>query len=80
MATVISTTDEAWTALGTGKSKAIIQATGNDAEVFIGSTTPTDEDDGFRLPQGVAVNVPGIAAFGGGVWVRGTGAIRYDIV
>lgn len=80
MATVVTVSPAAWTALGTGKTKALMQASGNDAEVFIGAATPTADADGYRLPQGTPVNLPGIAAFGGGVWVRGSGAIRYDVV
>ena len=80
MATVVTVSPSAWTALGTGKSKALMQASGKDAEVFIGSSAPSTDDDGYRLPQGIPVSVPGIAEFGGGVWIRGTGAVRYDIV
>lgn len=72
--------DTAWQAAGTGLTTMVAQAIGDRVQMHIGSVAPSASDVGFDLPQGLAVEVPGLTALGGSVWVRsgdGSGAFRY---
>lgn len=61
-----------WTSLGTGRSTAFIEALGTGVILFIGAVAPISSSPGFTLPSGIPVAPPGIAALGGGLWVRAT--------
>lgn len=71
--------DNGWTQLGTGLTVCVIQSRG-DCQVYISGTAPAPTAVGFDIKSGDPVELPQVAALGGGVWVRGngdTGAITY---
>ena len=81
MATVqITFSDTAWQSVGTGLTEMIAQAVGTHVQLHIGVSQPSASDVGFDLPQGMPVEIPGLSALGGAVWVRstsGSGAFRH---
>lgn len=73
--------DNGWTELGTGLSVCVLQSRG-DCQVWVGASAPANTDTGFDIKSGDPVEIPQVAALGGGVWVRGngdTGALTYAI-
>lgn len=78
--TQITFVDTAWQPAGTGLTEMIAQAVGTCVQLHIGVAQPAASDVGFDLPQGMPVEIPGLAALGGAVWVRSTsgkGAFRH---
>ncbi len=69
MTQITTTNDNGWTNLGTALAVCVIQPN-KPHRVFIGSTAPTAQDAGFYFESGAAVELPQVAALGGGVWVR----------
>jgi|TARA_B110000977_G_C10624164_1_gene317456 hypothetical protein len=80
MATSIDTNSTTWTLIGTGKTTAIIQISGLDAAIYIGSSTPAANAVGYSIAPGVPVSVPNLADLGGGLWAKGAGGAVYDAV
>ena len=80
MATRVDTNPNTWTLIGTGLTKAVIQVSGLDAELYIGASEPTSSDIGFTVPSGTPVSVPCLYELGGGLWAKGSGEARYDAV
>ena len=78
MATRVNTNPNTWTEIGTGLTTAVIQISGIDAEIYIGSSTPAASAIGFTIPAGTPVSVPSLASLGGGLWAKGSGEARYD--
>ena len=60
----------------TSATKLLAQATEN-ALIHIGATAPAAGAAGFLLNCRDALEIPHVAALGGGVWAKGTGRLRY---
>lgn len=69
MTQITTINDNAWTELGTALTVCVVQFTGR-AEVYVGSAAPGASDVGFNIESGDPVEIPQVAALGGGVWVR----------
>ncbi len=72
-------TDNAWVELGTGLAACVLQGSG-DVEVHVGSVAPSAGSAFFTIKSGEPIEIPQVAALGGGVWVRSvkpTGGVAY---
>lgn len=63
----------AWTEIGTGLSRAIVQGD-KTIQVYIGASAPAATDTGYTILAGLPIDLADISGLGGGVWVRANGA------